>query len=128
MRTWLVRGTTFALWIRSSSLSTSSMASMGAEVYFRKALVRFDEETGGGLFADRLLALPDLDCELTGCGLHLAQLDLRPRDKALVVEPVQQLAVVLGEADDRCARTGLERSEWRELVVLGLLERGVDRP
>ena len=40
-----------------------------------------------------------------------ADLELRARDEALVVEPVQQLAVVLGEADDRRAGARLERGE-----------------
>src|SRR3989442_23975 len=60
-----------------------------------------DEEPGGGLFADRLLAAVDRDTELSRGRFGGAQLERRAGDKSLVVEPVQQVAVVLGEADDR---------------------------
>ena len=56
------------------------------------------------------------------------ELDRRAGHEALVVEPLQQVAVVLGEAHDRRARAGCERRERLELVVLGLLEDRVDRP
>ena len=64
-----------------------------------------------------------LNWPAAGCASHL---DVRARDEALVVEPVQQLAVVLGEPDDRRAAPGVEVGERRQLPVLGLLERGVD--
>ena len=60
---------------------------------------------GGGLLADRLIARPSTATgELARRRLCVAELDLRPRDEALVVEPVQELAVVLGEPDDRRLR------------------------
>ena len=65
---------------------------------------RPDEEAGGGLLADRLLAAVQADAELARRGLRGLELDRRARDEALVVEPVQQVAVVLGEPDDRRAR------------------------
>ena len=46
--------------------------------------------------------------ELTGRRLGGAHVDARARHEALVVEPVQEVAVVLGEADDRRARPGWE--------------------
>ena len=56
----------------------------------------------GGAFADRPLAAVHCtaNCPAAGCGRGP-----RPssRDEALVVEPVQELAVVLGEPDDRRA-------------------------
>ena len=61
------------------------------------------EEAGGGLLADRLLVAVQAHGELAGGRLRLAHLDLGPGHEALVVEPVQELAVVLGEADDRRA-------------------------
>src|SRR6266511_4855968 len=87
---------------------------------------RFHKEPGGGLLADRLLAAADLDRELAGGGLHLAQLDLRSRHEPLVVEPVQELAVVLGEANDRGPLARLELGQRRQLRILGLLEGRVD--
>ena len=56
-------------------------------------------------------------------GAAAVELDLRAGDEPLVVEPVQEVAVVLGEAHDRRARAGLERRQRLELVVLRLLER-----
>ena len=59
---------------------------------------------------------------------RLPQLDIGPRHEALVVEPVQQLAVVLGQADDRGARSRFEVGERRQLPVLRLLEGWVHGP
>ncbi len=70
----------------------------------------------------------DLHRELARRRLRLSQLELRPRHEALVVEPVQELAVVLREADDRRPAPGLELGQRGELGVLRLLEGGVDRP
>ena len=56
-----------------------------------------------------------------GTGLRparLRELDRRAGHEALVVEPVQEVAVVLGEPDDRRLGARLERRERRELEVL----------
>ena len=45
-----------------------------------------------------------------------------PGHEALVVEPVQEIAVVLGEADDLAVAADRELREGDELGVLGLLE------
>ena len=66
-----------------------------------------DEQAGGGLLGDRALAVVrrrSASRELPRRRLRGAIDDLRPRHEALVVEPVQELAVVLGEPDDRRAR------------------------
>ena len=58
-------------------------------------------ETAGRLLADRALVLAAQQHLELGCGgLGLADHDLRSRREALVVEPVQKLAVVLCEPDD----------------------------
>ena len=64
-----------------------------------------DEEARGGLLADRLLVAVEPHAELAGgrLGARRARCSA-PGHEALVVEPVQQVAVVLGEADDRRAR------------------------
>src|SRR3989440_3519747 len=89
---------------------------------------RTDEQAGGGLLRDRALVAVQADGELFRGGLRLAHLDLGAGHEALVVEPVQQVAVVLGEPDDLRAGPGRQVGERRELAVLGLLEVGVDRP
>ena len=71
---------------------------------------------------------PTRHAQLAGGRLRGAQLDDRAGREALVVEPVQEVAVVLGEAHDRRARPGLERRQRLELAVLGLLDVGIDRP
>ena len=86
------------------------------------------EQAGRGLLGDRLLVAVQPHRQLLGRRLRLAHLDVGARDETLVVEPVQKLAVVLGQADDRGARARLELGQRRELAVLGLFEVGVDRP
>ncbi len=49
---------------------------------------------------------PMRDAELARRRLGRAQLDLGAGHEALLVEPVQEVSVVLGEADDRRARAG----------------------
>ena len=73
-------------------------------------------------------AAVDADAELARGGLGRAQLDGGARHETLVVEPVQEIAVVLGETHDRGARAGLEVGQRLELAVLDLLEVRVDRP
>src|SRR5437764_1431815 len=70
-----------------------------------------DEKPGSGLLGDRALAVVERHRELIGRGLGRADDDARPRDETLVVEPVQEVAVVLGEPDDRRVRARLERRE-----------------
>src|SRR6185312_15592803 len=111
--------------------SSTSPARTRASIPSNRLLLRRgrpDEEAGGGLLGDRLLAAVQTHRELLGRRLRLAHLDRRAGHEALVVEPVQQVAVVLGEADDLGARPGLQVGERRELAVLGLLEVGVDGP
>ena len=71
---------------------------------------------------------PTPHAELARGRLGRMQLDLGARHEALLVEPVQQVAVVLGQADDRGVRARREPGQRRELVVLGHLEVGIDRP
>ncbi len=87
-----------------------------------------DVETRCGLVADRAVATAERDLELPRRGLALLHCDPDARHEALVVEPVQQLPVVLGEADDLRALARLKIGERRELTVLGLLEGRVDGP
>ena len=61
-------------------------------------------------------------------GWGFPDFDLAARDEALVVEPVQKLAVVLRQPDDRRAVAGGQVRERRQLTVLRLLEVRVDRP
>ncbi len=71
------------------------------------------------------LAAAQPDDDLPGRRLGVAApRHRRPGHETLVVEPVQQLAVVLGEAHDRRPLARLERGQRRELAVLGLLEVG----
>src|SRR6476620_111036 len=92
-------------------------------------LRRSDEEPGGGLLRDRPLAdLLDRDRELIRRRFGAADENARAGHEALVVEPVQEVAVVLREADDRRPRAGLQCRERRELGVLCLLDLGIDRP
>ena len=86
------------------------------------------EKSGRGTVADRAVAAGDVDDHLAGRRLGGANLDLGSRDETLVVEPVQEIPVVLREPDDGCARAGLEVGERRKLAVLGLLDRRVDGP
>src|SRR5206468_7845670 len=79
-------------------------------------------------FTDRLIFPLPANGEMAGHRLCVANLDLRSGHEPLVVEPVQELSVVLGEPHDRRLRRSLERRERGQLVVLGLLDRGVDRP
>ncbi|HEX6489984.1 MAG TPA: adenylate/guanylate cyclase domain-containing protein [Gaiellaceae bacterium] len=87
-----------------------------------------DEEPGGRLLADRLLRAVDPDRELARGRLRRAELELRARNEALVVEPVQELAVVLGQADDRGVDRRLEVGERGQIAVLGALGVGIDGP
>src|SRR5919205_1271858 len=86
------------------------------------------EQAGGRLLADGARRAVQPHRELSRRGLRGLELDLRAGGEALVVEPVQEVAVVLGEADDRRARAGLELGERRQLRVLGLLDGGIDGP
>ena len=52
----------------------------------------------------------------------------RCRGQAGVVEPVEQIAVVFGESDDRRTVTDGQLVERTEVAVLGLFLLGVDRP
>src|SRR4029079_17568293 len=65
------------------------------------------------LLADLALARVEDDRELARRLVHGAHLDFRPGHVALVVEPVQEVAVVLGEPDDlsRLARGELGERE-----------------
>src|SRR5205814_10440837 len=72
-----------------------------------------DEQPRGGLLADRLLAPVDSDGELACGGLGGLELELCARRQSLVVEPVEKLAVVLGQPDDRRLRGRLEVGERR---------------
>ena len=69
------------------------------------------EEAVGGLLADCLLSSCDDDAELARGRLGCTQLDLRARDEALVVEPVEEIAVVLREPHDRRVLARLERGQ-----------------
>ena len=60
--------------------------------------------------------------------MRLPDLDQRSGDKTLVVEPVQKVAVVLGEPHDLGRPAGCELGQRDELAVLGLLDAGIDRP
>ncbi len=62
----------------------------------RGRLDRADVEPGGGLLADPALTAGETDLELACGRLRLPQDDRRSGHEALVVEPVQELAVVLG--------------------------------
>src|SRR5437868_2446644 len=96
--------------------------------FLGKSLLRLDEEAGGGLLGDRALVAVQADRDLVRGRLRRAHDDARAGHEALVVEPVQELAVVLREPDDGRCRPGLERRERRELPVLRLLDLGIDRP
>jgi hypothetical protein len=87
-----------------------------------------DVETGGGALFDRALGFVHAQNELSVVRPRLAQLDLRARHQPFVVVPVQERAVVLGEAHDLGTRTGGEVVERLELAILPLLEVRVDRP
>src|SRR5262249_59592664 len=76
---------------------------------------RPDEQPRGGLLPDRLLGAVDPYRELAGGGLSRLELELGSRGQALVVEPVQELAVVLGEPDDRRLGGGLQVGERLQL-------------
>src|SRR5215211_5498561 len=54
-------------------------------------------QTLGSLLRDRALVGSEHDLELAGGRLRLAHLHLRARHVALVVEPVEEVAVVLGQ-------------------------------
>src|SRR6476646_5453973 len=87
-----------------------------------------DEQTGGRALADLALVAVQPDGELARRRLRVADLDLRAGNEPVVIEPVQQLAVMLGEPDDRRPVAGSERRERGQLEVLARLELGVDRP
>src|SRR5579859_5238844 len=87
-----------------------------------------DKEPGGGLLADRSLVAVQPYGELARSRLGRAHLELLAGHEPLVVEPVQEVAVVLGEPDDGGPPAGRDVAERREVAVLLLLERRVDRP
>src|SRR6188472_3700492 len=60
-------------------------------------LARPDEQAGGLLLVKGALVAAHAQRELAAVGL--AHLDVRAGDEALVVVPVQEFAVVLGQAD-----------------------------
>src|SRR6266487_6246189 len=66
------------------------------------------EEAGGGFFADRPLLAVQSHCDLARGGLRVADLDLAARDEPFLVEPVQEVAVVLRETHDRRVRPGFQ--------------------
>src|SRR3954447_22107837 len=74
-----------------------------------------DEEAGCGFFANRALLAVQLHRDLARGGLGFPDFDLAARDEALVVEPVQELAVVLRQPDDRRPIARGEVRQWREL-------------
>src|SRR5438034_1097027 len=70
-----------------------------------------DEQPGRGLLADRSLTAVQPHGDLTRGGVGIADLELRTGNESLVVEPVQQVAVVLGEANDRRPLSGVQLGE-----------------
>ena len=93
-----------------------------------RELRRPDEEARRGLLADGALGAVDDDRHLTRRGAGVAYLDLPARLESLLVEPVEEVAVVLGQPDDGRARARREVGERREVAILRLLELRVDRP
>src|SRR2546430_3312589 len=87
-----------------------------------------DEEAGGRFFADRPLLAVQLHRDLARCGLGVTNLDLAAGDEPFLVEPVQQVAVVLRQADDRRVRAGFQIRQRRKVAVLGLLDIRIDGP
>src|SRR5207342_3496059 len=87
-----------------------------------------DEQTGRSALADRPVLAADRHRELVGRALHVPHLNLGARHEPLVVEPAQQLAVVLGEPDDRRPGRWVHLGQRAELAVLGLLVGGIHRP
>ena len=77
---------------------------------------------GSGLLADRAARSPlDARAHSDGSPAVSRRSTLRSGHEPLVVEPVQEVAVVLGEPHDRRAVAGLEVRERHELAVLDLL-------
>ena len=102
---WCSRGPSFR-WGQRWDLIGTSYASRGASRRGRASTKR----PGGGFLADRLLAaVRPRTRNWPAAGSRRSQLDDSAGDEALVVEPVQELAVVLGEPHDRRARARLER-------------------
>src|SRR5207249_5811884 len=87
-----------------------------------------DKEARGSPLSDRLLVAVHPDGELPGGRLRLAQLELGVGNESLVVEPVQEVTVVLGEPDDGCPRSGRQLGERGKIAVLGLLDVRVHGP
>src|SRR3954454_12824101 len=87
-----------------------------------------DEQAAGSALAGCLLDAGAHDAELTRCGLSRAQLDDLAGNEPLVVEPMQELAVMLGEAHDGHRRARGHIRQRLQLAVLRLLEVRVDRP
>src|SRR5579862_7769496 len=86
------------------------------------------EEAGGGLLGDGSLVAVQAHRELIRRRLGLADDDLLAGHQALVVEPMQKLAVVLRQSDYRRRRARLDLGERRQVAVLLLLHLRVDRP
>src|SRR5262245_43977455 len=86
------------------------------------------EEAGRGALTDRPRGALDLDHDLARLGLGAPDLALGAGDEALVVEPVEQRPVVLGEPHDGGTGARLEIGERRQLTVLRLLDGRVDGP
>src|SRR5947208_3673146 len=92
------------------------------------SVIEPSSQAGGGLLGDRLLRALQRHRQLAGGRLRISNLDLAPRHEALVVEPVQEVAIVLRKADNRRPRPRAEVGERGQLVVLGLLDGRINRP
>ena len=66
--------------------------------------------------------------EAAGSRIRRGQPQLAAGLEPLVVEPVEEIAVVLREPDDGRGLPLFELRQRLQLVVFGLLERGIDRP
>jgi hypothetical protein len=91
-----------------------------------------DDEPAGGPFGDQalgagVLGVGERDLDVTGGLLDVEDDQRRSRHEALVVVPVQQLAVVLDEAQDLAAIARLQIGQRQQLAVLRALGLGRDR-
>ena len=110
-------------------LALRCVARLSALCAIRKGkLRRSDVDAERRALADRALFAIDDHVHLARRRPGGAHLDRRSGRQPLVVEPVEELAVVLGEADDLRLAACLELSERDELGVLCLLHLRLDRP